>query len=131
MVVVLPAPLGPRKPKTSPADTDRSTLSMPRDLPYVLVSARVSMAQALIWQDSSVLPGFRRDVCTFPATQVTGYNRKGDHRSDLDGPGLIGNGGAVEEDLVTVHAAQRADATRVVEGLDYTADPTACERGQS
>ncbi len=78
-----------------------------------------------------MLPGLGRDVCTFPATQVTGYNRKGDRHSDLDGPGLIGNGGAVEEDLVTVHAAQRADATRVVEGLDYTADPTACERGQS
>jgi hypothetical protein len=33
MVVVLPAPLGPRKPKTSPSSTSRSTSLMPRFLP--------------------------------------------------------------------------------------------------
>ena len=33
MVVVLPAPFGPRKPKTSPGKTSRSTSLMPRFLP--------------------------------------------------------------------------------------------------
>jgi hypothetical protein len=33
IAVVLPAPLGPRKPKTSPASTEKVTSSMPRALP--------------------------------------------------------------------------------------------------
>ena len=33
IVVVLPAPLGPRKPKTSPSLTSRSTSTIPRWLP--------------------------------------------------------------------------------------------------
>ena len=33
IVVVLPAPLGPRKPKTSPAPTEKVTSSIPRALP--------------------------------------------------------------------------------------------------
>src|SRR5688572_22459623 len=43
MVVVLPAPLGPRKPKISPAWTSRSTSMMPRCSPYDLVSRSVRM----------------------------------------------------------------------------------------
>ena len=43
IVVVLPAPLGPRKPKASPSRTTRSTSMMPRCSPYALVRRSVSM----------------------------------------------------------------------------------------
>src|SRR5215831_2162545 len=43
IVVVLPAPFGPRKPKTSPCSTARSTSMIPRWAPYDLVSCSVSM----------------------------------------------------------------------------------------
>src|SRR5437879_4223172 len=43
MVVVLPAPFGPRNPKTSPCSTTRSTSMIPRWAPYDLVSFSVSM----------------------------------------------------------------------------------------
>jgi hypothetical protein len=44
MVVVFPAPLGPKKPKISPRSTWRSRPSMPRVAPNILVSPVVSMA---------------------------------------------------------------------------------------
>jgi len=43
IVVVLPAPLGPRKPKTSPRPTLKSTASTARRSPNRLVSPRASM----------------------------------------------------------------------------------------
>src|SRR2546430_6919506 len=48
MVVVLPAPLGPRKPYTSPVVTDRSRPARPRRDPYILVSWSVWMARSAI-----------------------------------------------------------------------------------
>src|SRR6185436_18432793 len=44
MVVVLPAPLGPSKPKTSPCWTVRSSASTAVKSPYCLVRPRVWMA---------------------------------------------------------------------------------------
>jgi hypothetical protein len=41
IVVDLPAPLGPRKPKISPRRTSRSTSTMPRAVPYDFVSRSV------------------------------------------------------------------------------------------
>src|SRR5215212_5212183 len=47
-VVVFPAPLGPRKPNTSPSSTARSTSSIPGALrPYALVSFSVSIARLM------------------------------------------------------------------------------------
>jgi hypothetical protein len=48
MVVVLPAPFGPRKPNVSPARTENEMLSIPRRRPYRLVSSRASMTVALV-----------------------------------------------------------------------------------
>ena len=56
IVVVLPAPLGPRKPKTSPAWTSRSTSMMPRCSPYDFVSRSVRMMAGM----SSPFPRGRR-----------------------------------------------------------------------
>src|SRR5438132_8890001 len=47
MVVVLPAPFGPRKPKVSPARTEKEALSIPRRRPYRLVSSRASMTTSI------------------------------------------------------------------------------------
>src|SRR5450759_51665 len=43
IVVVLPAPFGPRKPNTSPCPTARSTSMIPRCFPYDFVSRSVSI----------------------------------------------------------------------------------------
>src|SRR5580704_757558 len=48
MVVVLPAPFGPRKACTSPAPTSRSSPSSARTLPYRLVSPAARIATPLI-----------------------------------------------------------------------------------
>src|SRR4051794_29249253 len=53
MVVVLPAPLGPRKPCTSPAATSRSSPSSARVAPNVLTSRLTPMALG----PATVLPG--------------------------------------------------------------------------
>src|SRR5471030_42494 len=45
IAVVLPAPLGPRKPKTSPCSTVRSTSMIPRCEPYDFVSLSVWMIE--------------------------------------------------------------------------------------
>ena len=45
-VVVLPAPFGPRKPKTEPLGTVRSSASRAMTSPYRLLSPRTSMAGA-------------------------------------------------------------------------------------
>src|SRR5579859_2178782 len=55
IVVVLPAPLGPRKPNTSPCRTSRSTSMIPRWVPYIFVSCSVWMI-AVIAVLSSVKP---------------------------------------------------------------------------
>ena len=44
IVVVLPAPFGPRKPCTSPCGMDRSRWSKARVVPKSLTSPRVAMA---------------------------------------------------------------------------------------
>src|SRR5512141_3183609 len=46
MVVVLPAPFGPKRPNTSPGRTLRSSLSTAVKSPYFLVRARVLIAGA-------------------------------------------------------------------------------------
>ena len=43
MVVVLPAPLGPMKPNTSPRSSLRSILRIANRSPYFLVRSRVSI----------------------------------------------------------------------------------------
>ena len=43
IVVVFPAPFGPTKPKTAPSSTVRASSSTAVNLPYCLVSPRVSM----------------------------------------------------------------------------------------
>ena len=48
MVVVLPAPLGPRKPKISFSATSRSTSLMPRWAPYALVRRSVRMMLVML-----------------------------------------------------------------------------------
>src|SRR5690348_3484384 len=48
IVVLLPAPFGPRKPKTSPSSTENETSLMARLAPYVLVSEDVSMILVMI-----------------------------------------------------------------------------------
>src|SRR6188472_4089629 len=57
MVVVLPAPFGPRKPNASPSVISRSTSMMPRWAPYVLVRRSVRMTGSM-----SVLPAGRAGV---------------------------------------------------------------------
>src|SRR5262245_37513132 len=47
MVVVFPAPFGPRKPNTSPCLTSRSTSMMPRCSPYDFVSFSVWMTAVM------------------------------------------------------------------------------------
>ena len=47
MVVVLPAPFGPRRPNTSPWRTCRSSLSTAVNSPYFLVRPRVLIAGAV------------------------------------------------------------------------------------
>src|SRR4051812_16275158 len=59
IVVVLPAPFGPRKPKTSVSPTSRSTSTMPRCSPYDLVSFSVWMIAII---ESPLLPARRRRV---------------------------------------------------------------------
>jgi hypothetical protein len=44
MVVVLPAPFGPRKPNTSPRGTERSRSTMPGVSPWYRVRASQRMA---------------------------------------------------------------------------------------
>ncbi|MEX1008596.1 MAG: hypothetical protein WD271_12225 [Acidimicrobiia bacterium] len=44
IVVVFPAPFGPRNPKTVAVGTERSRSTMPRADPYDFVRASVSMA---------------------------------------------------------------------------------------
>src|ERR687897_543393 len=44
MIVVLPAPLGPTRPKTSPRPTDRSTPRSASSRPYFLTNPETSMA---------------------------------------------------------------------------------------
>src|SRR5512141_2144504 len=44
IVVVFPAPLGPRKPKTSPSATSSERSSSARTLPYFLPRPRVAIA---------------------------------------------------------------------------------------
>src|SRR5262245_38810239 len=58
IVVVLPAPFGPRKPKTSPSLTVRSTSMTPRCSPYDLVSFSVWMT-AVMCLSLSFLPAPR------------------------------------------------------------------------
>jgi len=48
IVVVSPAPLGPRKPNTSPASTRRSSPWIPTVAPYRLVSAVSSITAAIV-----------------------------------------------------------------------------------
>src|SRR5215212_5141866 len=48
IVVVFPAPFGPRNPKISPPWTARSTSTMPRNLPYDFVSCVVSMTAVMV-----------------------------------------------------------------------------------
>src|SRR5664279_4104501 len=47
IAVVLPAPLGPRKPNTSPCSTVRSTSMIPRCEPYDFVSLSVWMIEVI------------------------------------------------------------------------------------
>src|SRR5512146_335874 len=49
IVVVLPAPFGPRKPKTSPSLTWRSTSMIPRAGPYDFVSFSVWMIADMLY----------------------------------------------------------------------------------
>src|SRR2546428_7504296 len=65
MVVVLPAPLGPRKPKVSPARTENDAPSMPRRRPYRLVSSRASMTTSI--SDPGRLVPRSRHVLGVPA----------------------------------------------------------------
>src|SRR5947209_19623070 len=51
MVVVLPEPLGPRKPKTEPAGTARSMPSTAATAPKRLVRPSVSMASSGVGDD--------------------------------------------------------------------------------
>src|SRR2546421_8015207 len=48
MVVVLPAPLGPRKPNSSPAPTSRSRSSTAVRLPYRLVRSLVASTRSSV-----------------------------------------------------------------------------------
>lgn len=56
MVVVLPAPLGPRKPKISPDSTRRLRSMTARVFPNTLVKADVSMAELIDWPCVSLIP---------------------------------------------------------------------------
>src|SRR5690349_21793530 len=56
IVVVLPAPFGPRKPKTSPWPTSRSRSMIPRWAPYAFVRRSVSMI-ATTWARPSLSLG--------------------------------------------------------------------------
>src|SRR5690242_13070646 len=49
IVVVLPAPFGPRNPNTSPSWTWRSTSTIPLCSPYVLVRRSVRMTAMVVW----------------------------------------------------------------------------------
>src|SRR6476469_6683038 len=62
IVVVLPAPLGPRKPKTSPAWTSRSTSTMPRCSPYDLVRRSVRMMAGMSVLSRGEADGRRRSA---------------------------------------------------------------------
>ncbi len=57
IIVVLPAPLGPRKPKALPRGTSRSTLSIAVREPKRLVSPCVSMAGSSAPPDCGTLVG--------------------------------------------------------------------------
>ena len=48
MVVVFPAPLGPRKPNSSPRSTSKLTSSTARDSPYTLTRSWTSMTAELV-----------------------------------------------------------------------------------
>src|SRR5690625_5902269 len=54
MVVDLPAPLGPRKPWTSPCSTSRSRPSSARVLPKVLTRPRVEIAAVVVFMVCSL-----------------------------------------------------------------------------
>src|ERR1700730_12171515 len=58
IVVVLPAPLGPRKPKISPRCTSRSRFFTAGRLPYVLESACVAITVAFTPDKAPRLGGF-------------------------------------------------------------------------
>ena len=69
MVVVLPAPLGPRKPCTSPVRTSRSSPSRARVGPKVFTSPEIEIAvdigvvTASSWRPRWRFPSFTRYTC--------------------------------------------------------------------
>src|SRR6187402_2294661 len=91
IVVVLPAPLGPRKPKTSPAWTSRSTSMMPRCSPYDLVSRSVRMID--------MVEGLSNVAAVGDGRSVLGGRGEGRLDGGLDG-GLRAGGVPVPEILL-------------------------------
>ena len=68
MVVDLPAPLGPRKPKNCPACTRKSTESTAVNAPNLRVNCSVAMAISLIREPLLTHPG-RFDISSYYAGQ--------------------------------------------------------------
>src|SRR5476649_1172966 len=103
IAVVLPAPLGPRNPKTSPWSTSRSTSMIPRCSPYDLVSFSVLMIAVMgfsLGNAALVEPQVEGRLVEHhprPGGQAQdpfeGFGKRGQSRDDLverDCPGLAG-----------------------------------------
>src|SRR4026208_2410133 len=80
IVVVFPAPFGPRKPKISPSLTTRSTSTMPRYLPYDLVSCWVSMTAGM-W--SFLVPFLVPCGAPLAGSAISFAQERPDHLGDL------------------------------------------------
>ena len=61
MVVVFPAPLGPRKPNTSPGDTERSMWSTTVFFPKAFVRDSVTISGCLLAISIPIYPAPPRD----------------------------------------------------------------------
>src|SRR5687768_6203308 len=87
MVVVLPAPLGPRKPRISPFLTTKEMPSTAVVRPYRLVRLSTSITdRAPIAQESLPLGGRRRGVASLEAAQPGVFGREARSPYHSDGP---------------------------------------------
>src|SRR5688572_27341487 len=88
MVVVLPAPFGPRKPKISPAAASRVSRSTAVKSPYLFVRSRISIIRTA---------GYHRPGATFRV----GSRKRMAERDQLDDRSLVGRILGGERDLFT------------------------------
>src|SRR5215212_1910123 len=93
IVVVLPAPLGPRRPKISPSWTSKLTPRAASTLPYRLWRSRTMTLAAMLFQ-----------TITGPRPRASGRRQKNRWSPGARGPGP-GSGGLLLFDRVDLAAA--------------------------